>query len=69
MTRPPKARQRVLDAARRIVEDAPVLAVVLDEQGHVVYANPCCLRLIGHGLDELVGRSRVENCKGHILPC
>ena len=42
--------------ARRIVEDAPVLAVVLDEQGHVVYANPCCLRLIGHGLDELVGR-------------
>ncbi|MDH4051275.1 MAG: PAS domain S-box protein [Rubrivivax sp.] len=45
-----------LQLARRIVEDAPVLAVVLGVRGDVVYLNPFCQRLIGYELSELQSR-------------
>ncbi|MGC8722996.1 MAG: putative bifunctional diguanylate cyclase/phosphodiesterase [Acidobacteriota bacterium] len=42
--------------ARLVVERFPLSAVVLDEEGLILYASPGSERLFGHTADELLGR-------------
>ena len=52
------AHARVIDSgafSRRVVEDAPVIVLVLDLEGRIQHINPFFERLTGYRLDEVRG--------------
>jgi len=52
---------------RRLVDSAQDGILCLDHQGHIVYANPAALRLLGYNLEDLLGLSSHETLS-HSLP-
>jgi PAS domain S-box-containing protein len=51
-----EALRRERDFAERLIETAPVIALVLDAEGRVVRFNPYMETLTGHRLEEVQGR-------------
>lgn len=52
-----KRTERSASFYRGLVDSVPEAIIVTQPDGTIVYLNPACERLLGHALDEVIGRS------------